>query len=187
MKLRRINQLEVNREISTLPDGVFGYSYAHSLKNISESKSKNFSELVLQKRQPNNSESRIFFEVKKYTLNDLKLVGYISDEGQLIYNKKELTDSEIIVFPYPYNDFKNKIEIPLSRNLIVINSRSIQTDDNFDISILEIRKVFQKPVVKDTEIKTVNKIWYEKWWGQIIIGLIVLILGTIILKKIHVN
>lgn len=32
-----------------------------------------------------------------------------------------------------------------------------------------------------------NKVWYEVWWGQIVIGLIVLILGAIILKMTHLT
>ncbi len=134
MELRKINHLVSNIPILDLPNKVFGYSYGHVFRNFKN----DFSNLVIQKGNPSSTELRFFFEVRKYTSTDVRLVGYISDEAQLIYSESGFKKNKIILFPFAYQEFKNRLEICLSNQSLFINDRNIESTTFGEISILEI-------------------------------------------------
>lgn len=45
----------------------------------------------------------------------------------------------------------------------------------------EQKGMFSKISVDNRKIST-DKKWYEKWWGQIIIGVVVIIIGALLIK-----
>lgn len=141
MTLRQINSFEVNKQIKHLPDNIYGYSYGFLFSSITRRPGKDFSELVFHKRNPSESERRLFFEVKKFSSLDVRLVGYISDETQLIYNQKGLNENEIIIFPYEYQNYKNQIEMQLIGSSITIVDRTIELDDVGELTILEVSRI----------------------------------------------
>lgn len=48
----------------------------------------------------------------------------------------------------------------------------------------EQKGVFPKISV-DNRRGVTGKKWYEKWWGQILIGIIILVVGALILKLLN--
>ena len=73
------------------------------------------------------------------------------------------------------------------RNNIFINcGTGVSTPDSAEIEA-EGNKAFNTDKMFDIrDGKKPKEKWYQKWWGQILIGLIVLILGTVILKLIGI-
>ncbi len=193
MSLRKINSLEVNKQIQHLPDSVYGYSYGHSFRSISKNSGNDFSKLVVQKRNPDESERRFFFEVRKYSATDVRLAGYISDETHLSYSNVGLTENEIIVFPQEYQEYRNQIEIQLINNPLCISDRSIEFDDISALTILEVSKLLpqantaeakklssEKTTVQSKEISTQDgsffkQILLHKYWSLLIVFFILLI------------
>ena len=154
MQLRLINTLEVNKEIKSLPDGVYGYSYGHTFSNVSENKENDFTRVKIEKRKLSQSERRYFFEVRKYSSDDIRLVGYVSDESQLVYGQdKGFSDKEIIIFPFTYESFKNCLEIQLYNEFLQIHERQVEDDELGIVSILEISKRVVDGIERKTELK----------------------------------
>ena len=158
MQLRLINTLEVNKEIKSLPDGVYGYSYGHTFSNVSENKENDFTRVKIEKRKLSQSERRYFFEVRKYSSDDIRLVGYVSDESQLVYGQdKGFSDKEIIIFPFTYESFKNCLEIQLYNEFLQIHERQVEDDELGIVSILEISKRVVDGIERKTELKDDKK------------------------------
>lgn len=144
MEIRLINNLEVNKEIHLLPNGVYGYIYGFSFSNIG--RENDFTKLKFHKRQPDGFEKQnLFFEVRKLSSSDIKLIGYVSDEAQLTFaQQKEFPSTETLVLPHPYGIFKNQIEVQLFGTTLLIQEREIEDDRGQKISALEVRKCIQK-------------------------------------------
>jgi len=152
MELRKINPIEVNKDVASLPCGVFGYSYGHSFANISKNYNNNFSRLIIEKRNPDDNEKHFFFEIRKYGPADIRLVGYVSDESQLSYNQnKGFSNNAIIVLPFSHKQFKNNMEIQLHNNPLSIQGRMIEDDDIRVIGILEITRFVPDEIKQNTK------------------------------------
>lgn len=152
MELRKINPIEVNKSVTSLPDGVFGYSYAYSLEHYASllnNPENDLSRLIIEKRNRDEDYKRYLFEIRKYSQTDIRLIGYISDEAQLAYTQKGgFYETEILVFPFVYNEFKNFLEIQLYNHSLKIENRKVEFDD-IAISILEISKFILTSVKQD--------------------------------------
>jgi hypothetical protein len=141
MKLRRVNYLEINKDLESLPDGVFGYLYAHNFEDFPFDPLKlKFNKSKLREFNPN-----FLFRVEKISDKEIRLFGYVNDESQLIINDgKNKSEKESIIFPISYKEFKNLVYISLIQNNLIINPREIETSSGESIHILEIKKTFKK-------------------------------------------
>ena len=82
----------------------------------------------------------MFFQIRKYSEHDIRLVGYLSDEANLsISRNKGFSEEPVIVFPHIFNEFKNETEIKLD-NCITVEARHVEYPNHTQITILEIKK-----------------------------------------------
>ncbi len=181
MELRQVNYLEVNKKIGSLPDGVFGYIYAHSFRYFSDP-----SKLEIARTKLSPGEGRYLFRIEKISDREIRLVGYVNDESQLVINDKKNTNGrEIILFPFAYKEFKNLVYIALNQNNLIINERNIEGDNGNPINVLEIKRIFknlQEKINKNYSKRLSTTRWWERTWVQIIILLsaIATIIGLVL-------
>lgn len=199
MNLLPIKLTDDNKKIKDLPDLIFGYIGAGDLNKIDTE----FDPTSLRIR--NNIENTArkgewYFKINKYSSSNIKFEGYISDQADSILNQnKDLVDVDIQVFPKTYAEYKNRKEFCLNDANLIIRPRYLRLDSNTTQWILDISKrsvssnrslhnfskdINTKVTLDNHALK--NKVWYEKWWGQIIVGVIVMFVGTVILKMTHI-
>jgi len=150
MELKQINYLEVDKELRSLSDGIFGYIPYFALDN---SYSKDPLKLKISKRKLQKREETWNFLIEKISEKNIRIAGYVSDESQLRINgNKETGKKDFILFPTSYNEFKNLIYISLTQDELIIKGRKIQTEDGLDICILEIEIIKEQEQKKDRNL-----------------------------------
>jgi len=136
-QLREVKPLEINKDIKSLPNGVFGYVYSWHIAKYY----KNPLEIQFHKRSPSLSEARFYFRLEKISENQIRIKIYVSDESELTINDWQSNGSkEIIAFPFAYKEFKNPVYITLNSELN-IEHRSVEKDDGTEVCILEIKLI----------------------------------------------
>ncbi|MFC1663696.1 hypothetical protein ACFL0A_01035 [Patescibacteria group bacterium] len=186
-QLREVKPLEINKDIKSLPNGVFGYVYGWYIAR----KYKNPLEMQFQKRSPSLSENRFFFRLEKISENQIRVKIYVSDESELVINDwQSHVDKEIIAFPFAYNEFKNPVYITLNSELN-IKKRDVEKDDGTEVSILEIKLIKKLLDQKINKWKLLgprtNKDFLGKLFWKFIIPVSVLVVATLLIYLFRIK
>ena len=129
---RKLRPLETDKHITELPNGIYGFLYAHSIVYGRND------ELKVYLRLKGNRIGRLTFEVQKQN-DEIFILGYISDEA---YSKIGLIDTtagmQVTLFPDIWGDFKNIVSIPFNsiKNAL---EREIEIDSVSRVKVLELR------------------------------------------------
>lgn len=154
MEVRKVRPIEINQEIKFLPNAVFGYVYNHDVARYYKTP-LNFK----FRTSALTVSDRLFFKIEKISEICINLYGYISDESEFSQDSK----GRILVFPFPYKEFKNEFKIKLGSSLN-IKSRDIEDDKGQVIGILEIESL--------APVKSLPKNWLRGDFISLIIALI---------------
>ncbi len=156
--MRAINPLEINKQLDHLPDEIFGYVYGWQISNLVAKDGLNLQSLKIPKSILSDMEKRLFFQIRKYSERDIRLVGYLSDEANLSINRnKGFSEEYVIVFPHLFNEFRNETEIKLD-NSIIVEERDVEYPNHGTITILEIKKrLIEKIEIATQSVKDTDK------------------------------
>jgi|GEM_PF-5060688 len=174
MELREVKPLELDKELRFLSDGIFGFTYGSHIARYCKAPL----EIKFAMSKVDNINARFFFRVEKIAVDQIKLVGYVSEETELLLgNWKNVFEREIILMPFPCKGFNNLAKIDIDKNLN-INERTIVQDDGTKMAILDIKRIQLKEDIgikhrEDDEkiivAKTKERFWYKGWFHFILL------------------
>lgn len=174
--VRRVKGIEIGKKIGLLPDQISGFMYTWRV--VSAYNKKNLLDLKIDTSSVDGFGRGHYFEIIKYSESNIKVIGYISDESELIYAKnKGFSEEETIVFPFIYNEYKNKIEIDLGKNDLSMEDRSAEyvregsqgKTWTASVDILEIRKP-PNQIISEIIIHKPQEVLEDKKYNQFIMN-----------------
>lgn len=125
---------------------------------------------------------RLNYDILSQIFDDSSIADdYIARLGGVIGMSAPL-ESRISQFDTDFKDDINKLESIKERvDFMPITTRAVENKTRKDEAV---QKPFSKNTIKNlvTSRSIHKKPWYEQWWGVIIIGVIIFVLGTIVTK-----
>ena len=129
--LRKLMPLETGKDVSRLPNGVYGYAIPYAIAYKIKYPEMEILKLSNKKQTPD------YFEVQK--VNDqCFVIGYIGDESfSNIINASPPNSEKISLFPVKWGSMKNIVSISFN-SILKVDAREIDIDEMKEISILDI-------------------------------------------------
>lgn len=127
-ELRALDPLETNKDISRLPNGIYGYTYAFSITRFINETSNGLS--------LTNQIDKYKFEIQKIN-NEISILGFV-DETTFSKMGEIGKDNPlaIMLFPINWKNDKKLISIPIM-SFVDVSSRDIDLDQLARMSVLE--------------------------------------------------
>ncbi len=126
--LRALEPLETNKEMSKLPDGIYGYAYAFNIARFIQNDTNS---LTLT-----NQPDKYKFEIQKNN-DETLIVGFVDETTfSKVGEITKTNPSKVVVFPINWKKDKRLVLIPI-KSFIDVTDREIDIDQWTRISILE--------------------------------------------------
>lgn len=185
-KVRPLVELESGKKLADVPVLTYSFMYAGYLSFESfENYKKIFNGIVDRFNTYNN-----YFEIHKSGELGAYLLGFISEESYVnVNNSKSERTKNITIFPSPAIARDYLVWVPIEE-IIKSTDREITLDDGSRVGVIDLILNLRDPItasggasiansLHDVVVPKENK-WNDVWWGQIIIGLIITVVGGVV-------